>query len=488
MLLLKNFRKMGRSPLLKNSFLYLVATISIRATSFLLLPFYSHLVSPKEYGYVYMVSATSTLFNMIMQFSMHACISRFFFDCEDEKSVNRLYSTIVLFITINAAIIFVLLWFFNRQLSSLINLPVIYFKLTLIISFLGVFYNAILALLYVKQNAKKVSITSICIGIFQIFIQLLLVVHLEDKAMALIGTLCLNSILTFIIFLIYSKPFFTVNFDFSRAKKYVYYSFSQFPSDVSGWFVKFTDRLFINKYIGVASTGIYGVGCTVGQIPAILFMSLNSALVPYLYGKYRDMNNGIEDSEHELVKTVAIVSSSLMILITVLIVLSNNIISLLAPEYASALLVIIVMLMTSLVDCYRIVYMQPLSYNIKYTKVKSLIWLISAIFNVLLNIYLIPKYGIYGACFSSLTSYFFTLVLILYFSNKAIPIHYDWSSWVKVFLLSLIMLLLLFLDDGLGTLVLKMIIIIIYVFVALRILNVVSYKNIYSYVKVLFNK
>lgn len=116
------------SSLLKNSFLYLIATISIRATSFLLLPFYSHLVSPEEYGYVYMVSAVSTFFNMVMQFSMHACISRFFFDCEDEESVKRLYSTIVLFISINSVIIFTLLWCFNEQLAVLINLPTVYFK------------------------------------------------------------------------------------------------------------------------------------------------------------------------------------------------------------------------------------------------------------------------------------------------------------------------------------------------------------------------
>ncbi len=147
---------------------------------------------------------------------------------------KRLYSTIVLFISINSVIIFTLLWCFNEQLAVLINLPILYFKLALIISFFGVFYNAILALLYVKQNAKKVSVTSICVGVFQIFIQLLLVVNLENKAMALVGTLFLNSILTFIIFLFYSKPFFTVNFDFSRARKYMYYSFSQFPSDVSG--------------------------------------------------------------------------------------------------------------------------------------------------------------------------------------------------------------------------------------------------------------
>lgn len=99
--------------------------------------------------------------------------------------------------------------------------------------------------------------------------------------------------------------------------------------------------MFINKYIGAASTGIYGVGCTVGQIPTILFMSLNSALVPYIFSKYKDMNSGVEKSEIELVKTVTIVSSILMVLITILIILSNNIVQLLAPEYASAFLLLL---------------------------------------------------------------------------------------------------------------------------------------------------
>lgn len=194
------------SSLLKNSFLYLIATISIRATSFCYYLLFAFSITGRIRICVYGFCCIY-FFNMVMQFSMHACISRFFFDCEDEESVKRLYSTIVLFISINSVIIFTLLWCFNEQLAVLINLPTVYFKLALIISFFGVFYNAILALLYVKQNAKKVSVTSICVGVFQIFIQLLLVVNLENKAMALVGTLFLNSILTFIIFLFYSKPF-----------------------------------------------------------------------------------------------------------------------------------------------------------------------------------------------------------------------------------------------------------------------------------------
>ena len=160
----------------------------------------------------------------------------------------------------------------------------------------------------------------------------------------------------------------------------------------------------------------------------------------------------------------------------------------LAPEYASAFFVIIVMLVISLVDCYRVIYMQPLFYNIKYTKVKSLIWVVSAIFNILLNIYLIPRYGIYGACFSSLTSYSLTLVLILYFSNKAMQIHYDWISLIKIFSISVVMLLLLFLEDNWGTLMLKIIVIAMYVFVSLKILNINFNKNISGYVKNVFNK
>ncbi len=100
---------------------------------------------------------------------MHACISRFFFDCEDEESVKRLYSTIVLFISINSVIIFTLLWCFNEQLAVLINLPTVYFKLALIISFLVYFIMLFWLYYMLNKMQKKVSVTSICVGVFQIF-------------------------------------------------------------------------------------------------------------------------------------------------------------------------------------------------------------------------------------------------------------------------------------------------------------------------------
>ena len=43
--------------LVKNSLLYIISTLSVKAASFLLLPFYSYLVTPAEYGYVFVVSA-----------------------------------------------------------------------------------------------------------------------------------------------------------------------------------------------------------------------------------------------------------------------------------------------------------------------------------------------------------------------------------------------------------------------------------------------
>ena len=64
--------------LVKNSLLYIISTLSVKAASFLLLPFYSYLVTPAEYGYVFVVSAFVSFMSIFMAFSLHGALSRFY--------------------------------------------------------------------------------------------------------------------------------------------------------------------------------------------------------------------------------------------------------------------------------------------------------------------------------------------------------------------------------------------------------------------------
>lgn len=479
--------------LAKNSFLYLISNIAIKATSFFLLPFYSYLVPPEVYGHVYVVSALSNFMVVLLPFSMHICISRFFFDCKNLEEVKRLYSTIVLFVFVSATILIVPMAVMSTRFADIINIPHSYFIVGLCISYFNIFYQIILALLYACQNAKKVSITSMCIGICQMVLQLILVITMDDKGVALLSTMFIQSLTTFIIFLIYSRPYLVWSFDFNNTNKLLKYSLSQFPSDVSGWLVNFTDRILINKYISPASAGIYGIGANIGSIPMMIFSSVNSAFTPYVNSQYKAMElaspSTLMDVKKNLSHVFMVVSSCMMMMVSVLIVLSNNIVSLLSPVYANAFLVVVVMLISSLMNNYRIMYMAPLAYNVKYTKIKSFIWVVAGIVNIVLNLILIPRYGIYAACINSLITYTITFLLMLYYGKKAIYMKYEWSILLKVLLISALFAFSLFLGNSVELFFMKVILVLPYSYISFRyIIKINVYSKFYNYVKVFCHK
>ena len=253
--------------LAKNSILYLISTICLKAVGFLLLPLYTHLVSPTEYGYVYVVSAFQTFMGLFLTLSMHGAIGRFYFECKDLDDVKQMYSQQVTTITCSSTILALLMLFFREYVSDVIGLPEKYYILAILISYFSLFYNLIIALLYAMEKAVKISITSVVIGSLTIIMQLAMVLTLQDKALALILAMLFSALLTFVIFIVYSLPYFVrPKYKKQELLKYYKYSISQLPSDVSGWFVAASDRLLLNSIQGASSAGVYGMGNTLGQI------------------------------------------------------------------------------------------------------------------------------------------------------------------------------------------------------------------------------
>ena len=136
--------------LAKNSLLYLISTLCIKATSFILLPFYSYLITPEEYGYVYVTSAFVTFMSLFMIVSLNGAIQRFYFECRNEEEVKTLYSNILCIVTILVACIGGMLLFNKMEIANLIGLPITYFDYAIYISMISAFYPLILSLLYVN--------------------------------------------------------------------------------------------------------------------------------------------------------------------------------------------------------------------------------------------------------------------------------------------------------------------------------------------------
>lgn len=458
--------------LAKNSVLYLISTICLKAVGFLLLPIYTHLVSPEEYGYVYVVSAFQTFMGLFLTLSMHGAISRFYFDCKNLEEIRSMYSQQVTSISISSTVLVAIMLVLTSPLSSLLALPVKYYVYAVLISYFSIFYNMIIALLYAMEQALKISVTSICVGVVTIVVQLTLVLTMEDKALGLISAMLINAVLTFVIFLIYSYPYFIIpKFKKYDMVKYFKYSISQLPSDVSVWFVSASDRILLNRMQGAYSTGVYGMGNTLGHVPSMLFQSVNKAYVPYVFRHYKEAEDGSQASMKELAETTTKVESVITCLVVCLIIISNNIVELLEARYIDSAIIMPLILFAIWIDCNRIIFMNPLAYNVKYIKVKSFIWVFAAILDVGMNFYLIPRYSMWGACASLIISYGVSCLLILYFSNKAMKIIYDKQRIAQVLLISALFSTTYFLGSGLVSFLWKLPLIAIYLYIVLRINN-----------------
>ena len=472
--------------LAKNSLLYVISTISVKATSFLLLPFYSHLISPDEYGYVYVITAFVNFMSLFMTLSLHGALARFFFDCESEGEVKQLYSTIVLYIFCISTFFALVLYTNSEKISDFLNLTIVYFKYGIFISYISVYYPIILSLLYSKQSAKIVSIASTILGMLGVAIQLIMVLKMDDKSLALIQTLLINAILSFSVFCWFSRRYLTIPIlKMNAFILYIKYSVSQFPSDMSVWLVQFSDRLFINKFIGAFDAGIYGMGSQLGQIPQILFHSVNRAYVPFSFLKYKENENGNKRALDDIVRSNVMVVSILTSLIAILIVMSNNLIALLASQYAKVANVMPMVLIAIWIDCMRILFMHPLAYRVSFMKIKSMIWVLSAVLNIGLNFLLITRFYIYGACFSLIVSYGLTCILIVFFADKAIKIHYQKKNLTQIIVLAILFSMTYFLGVSLWGFIIKVLLSIIFIYVVIFKCNDVDLKK---WQKILFFK
>lgn len=454
--------------LFKNSLLYIAATFAVKATSFLLVPFYSYLISPDDYGYVFVVYSIVDFMSLFVICSMHGSISRFYWECSTINDVRKMYSTITIMVAIISILILIPIALLCGSISNMLEIPEIYLHIAIVSSALHAFYWLITSLLYQRKEAKKMSITSIAVGAVQIVIQLFLVIIMDNKAMAMILSQLFCGLFMFLLFVVYSIPYLRFSFDRIKAWSYFKYGICLVPSELSLWFLSFSDRIMVNKMKGSSSAGIYGMGQTLGGIPKLIFSSINNAYGPFVYECYKGIDKGDLLKADELKKNTTLVFSIMTLLITILIVFSNNIVSMLNERYAQAVMVMAVMLFSMLIECYRKIFMNPLYYNVKYAKIASLIWVSAAILNISLNLYLIPIYSIYGACFSMVFSYSLTFLLIISFANKAYHVEYETKRMVVIFVISVITCLLTFIDSAWSLVPLKILGIVIYTYLVVR--------------------
>lgn len=162
-----------------------------------------------------------------------------------------------------------------------------------------------------------------------------------------------------------------------------------------------TDIIMLEPIAGSAAVGIYAVCTRSSQFVAFILMAMNSSLAPTIARLYA--NGQKENLQKIITKTTRVVSLTAIPIVLVLVIFGKQILSLYGPEFISGYTTLLILSISQLVNVAT--GSVGLLLNMTGNQQEVAIGIgISAALNVLLNIFLIPHYGIAGAAFATASS------------------------------------------------------------------------------------
>ncbi len=400
----------------KASIWFVVCYVIQRGLQFIGMPIYTRLMSTDEYG-VY--SVFLSWFNLISVLSS-LCIyggtfNKAMVKYEDER--DRYISSVQWLTTIVAVVVSCIILCFNEQITRATGYSI---KCQLLMCVHILLFPS---LQYWSQKQrflygyKKLVAVTLLNSIFTLGLGIVFVYFSSDKSFALIAiTVIVQAVINGIIFLDLSykgKVFFDKEFwswSLITAVPLVPHYFAEIV-------LGHADRLMIKQICGDSQAGIYNIVYQISMVMTILRMGINGSFTPWLYYSLKEKH--FEDIRN-ITKTITLLMASLTVLFMLI---GPEILKLVAPpQYYEAVIGIPAIMIGCFFVFSYVLYLNVEIYFEKSTFV-AISSVTSAIVNVVLNYYSIPKWGYISAAYTTMISYLLMLLMHFCFYRYVLKIN-----------------------------------------------------------------
>lgn len=272
-----------------------------------------------------------------------------------------------------------------------------------------------------KLEAKRIVISNNIVKIISYFLQYICMIL--NKGIIFIAIVrCIGSLIRVIILKYqYNSSYLgklenkSVKLDIKLIVKIIDESKYLWFSFVSFLIYTQTDKLMINHYLGVEEVGVYTIGMQLSNILAILIGPIQNSLFPKFLELYRNDYQKYYNF-YKLTNTI-ITQFYLIITLISIIVVKYTFKYVYSSQYDGAILIYSILAFSVFIKANG--SLQTSHMTIKNITKKSFYkTLVSLILNIILNILLIPKYGINGAAIATLITQFIALFLIDFFIKE----------------------------------------------------------------------
>lgn len=405
---------------IKGSSIYTLGQIVISILNFFLIPVYTRYLTTEEYGIIGILEVFLSLLTSILMLGGYPAQTRYYYEYkEDPVKVGELLFSINAFLLIFVVSSCLLLTFFGKPIFDLfIKSSIITFNPFFVIIIWTVLFNIFSQLVIRFYIATKEYVFCATLFFFQFIIStsfiLLFIIYFKEGALGKVkGLLFGYGIFCLIFYWPYARNF-TLRFDFKYIKHSLAFGIPVVFHLACGTLLNSIDKVILEKYVSLSQIGIYTLGYQIGMIMSVLVTSINRAWTPNYYDL---MKQDKTDQGYEIRRAFYIWLTVIGIICLIGSLFSREILVLLTPSnfHDSAKIIPIILFSYVLQGVYYFL-VAPIFYFEK-TKYLPFITGSSALLNIVLNILVIPHFGIMGAAYTTGISFLY-IVLVVYFIGK----------------------------------------------------------------------
>jgi len=419
-----NVRRISRQLLA-----YGTADVLVLAISFLLLPIYTRVLSPREYGALALLLVFEAVLKIVNRWGLDAAFLRFYYEYPAEERRTLAGTIAGFFATANGAIAALLLILAGPINQALFHsLEFIWpFRLLILNLFLSTFLVLPLTLLRIQERARLFATINFSLSFGTIVLRLLFVVAL---GLGILGILLADVAMTVVILFALSGTISRMEaWRFSPAylRDVLRYGFPFVPNGVLTHVMGMGDRFILGMYMPLREVGVYLIASSVAALIKYFPVAFDVAWTPFAYDSMQRSDAPVLFARMATY-AFAVLAASLVALSG----LGPPLMDLMLPrDYGEVGTLVPILALALAVQTVR--SLPGTSLNLaKKTAVYPTVTAAGAVISIGAYFALIPRFGMYGAALALLISQVLTTALMIYLAQRAYRIPYEAGRLVKI--------------------------------------------------------
>lgn len=410
----------------KDTLIYGIGGWSSRLISMLLIPLFTRVLTVEEYGYIALITTTTSLLSNLLNLGMGSAFFKFYNHtfADDEKSKSRLFSTIFL---VYCAVVLVLLvcpsFFISDYFASLIaksgGLGFSVFLALIALSF-DILSNFVLLRVRAEGRSKYYSFVLVSSLLVRMLSSLLFVLFLGMGIVGVFWSLLVAAVFQLLLMtrFIYKRLAFVI--DGALLKKVFALCLPLTITPLFIWILNVSDRYILNWYLGPDSVGQYSLAYNLGAAINVLIVG------PFMlaWTKIRWDVQKKEAAGYILARIFNYLIWLLLFVALFIATFAREIIVLLAGQkyLVAAPLVGWVVFAYVFYAAYQYISFGMIA--VGKTRYYPLIFLIAVISNLAVNFVFVPRFGMVSAAIATFVAYLVLLILGYVFNQHFYKVPY----------------------------------------------------------------